>query len=290
MQKLECDILFLGLGPIGAGFASELMKIGQKICVISDFESYLLPSASHNENKMIRLNWDAALGREIYADTSYVLWKSLPFERSNGSEIGRWLKSSQFLTPKINHFSSSSVYANLKDEIYFEDSKIDLDSQHLNSKQSIEKYLAELSTIKSTQITNYRISNIYGGNLNSGFINESLLNLKIGAPIRVFKDFDIVRDYLEIQDLISALLELHAINTSEGSLNISTGFGESISAILQIFENSLHFTPEVLKIEHTTVIQKKSVLSCDKLRGIIQWSPKALGNVLPSMIDFSLKP
>jgi nucleoside-diphosphate-sugar epimerase len=290
MQKLEYDTLFLGLGPIGTGFASELTKQDQKVCVISDIESYLLPSESNSDNKIDRWNWNTALQREIYADTSYVLWRSLPFDRTNGPEIKHWLESSQFLTSKINHLSSSSVYANLKEEIYSEDFEIDFSFQRLNSKQIIEKFLEELSTIKSIQSTNYRISNVYGGNLNSGFINESLLNLKNGEPIRVFKNFDIVRDYLAIQDLISALVELHAMNLSRGSINISTGFGESISGVLQIFANSLHYRPKVLEIEHSSIVQKKSVLSCDKLKTLIQWSPKSLGEVLPSMIDFYLKP
>jgi len=290
MQKLKYDILFLGLGSIGASFVSELRKLDQKICVISDRESYLLPSGLRNENRVDRFNWDTAFEREIYAETSYVLWKSLPFKRANGPEIERWLESSQFLTPKINHLSSSSVYANLKDQIYSEDSKIDSSFRHLNSKQSIEKYLDELSAIKSIRSTNYRISNVYGGNLNTGFINESLLNLKNGEPIRVFKNFDIVRDYLEIQDLISALLELHGMNLSIGSVNISTGIGEPISEIIQIFENSLHYRPKVVEIEHSSAVQKKSILSCDRLKTLIRWSPKALRDVLPSMIDYSLKP
>jgi dTDP-D-glucose 4,6-dehydratase len=285
MQKLEYDILFLGMGPIGTNLAVELNKLDRSICVISDLETKLPPIGLHKDKKIETLNWDAALQSQVYADNTYVLWKTSPIYRTKGPQIVRWLESPQFLTSRINHLSSASVYTNLEEEIFFEDSILNSSFSGFSSKQNLENFLEELCLKKLILNINYRISNVYGNNANVGFINESLLNVLNEKPIKVFKDLDVIRDYLEIQDLIWAMLELDEMNLPKGSINISTGFGESISRILELFENSLHFKPEILEVEPPALVQKRSVLSCEKLKTHIQWSPKTVEEALPTMVN-----
>jgi hypothetical protein len=75
------------------------------------------------------------------------------------------------------------------------------------------------------------------------------------------------------------------MNLSKGSINISTGIGESVSRILELFENSLQYKPEILEVEPPALVKKRSVLSCDKLKTHIRWNPKTIGETLPPMVN-----
>ena len=143
----------------------------------------------------------------------------------------------------------------------------------------------EISSEKQTKFVNYRIANVYGSGLSYGFINESLNKIRDDLPIRIYNRLDLVRDYLLIDDLVAAMLDLRLLEYSDEILNISTGHGVSISEIVALFKSPGIKNIELLEVEVPMKTIFRSVLSCKKLEETISWKPQLLFKALDTLMQ-----
>jgi UDP-glucose 4-epimerase len=166
--------------------------------------------------------------------------------------------------------------------LFFSESDYDChkSSAPLNAKQELEELVLAISQLKQSDFVNYRISNVFGAGLSHGFINESIENIRNGRPVRIFKNLDIIRDYLLIDDLIDAFFNLRLYNFSDNVFNISTGFGVAISEVIEHLELSWGKDLKFLEIEAPKHTLPRSVLSCKNLEKTIPWKPQLLGESL----------
>jgi hypothetical protein len=282
---LECEVLFLGFGPITFALAKQLIAKGNKVIVISgDQRTFMAQGAELPKELFKMISWSDALNEQINSESTYIGWRKPPQNRLLGPQITSWIKSINLKTGKIHHLSSASVYTGSQDlyseaDYNFRDIKGDL-----NSKQELEKFVFELSIGKNTNFINYRISNVYGSGLNQGFINESIDNLKGNNPIRIYKKLDLIRDYLLIDDLIVALSDLRLSQTTNETLNISSGRAVAISEIVDQLKTTKRVQFEILEVEAPKETLLKSVLSCKKLEETISWTPKRLEESLEILL------
>jgi len=273
---LECEVLFLGFGPITRALASKFIAQNHKVIVVTDKSLFNDPEDFFPIGNFQKMNWSDALTEQIDSESTFVGWRKPP----QGDEITSWVKSSNLKTRKLHHLSSASVYEGNKMKF----SEIDFDFRKVgeprNDKQALEKLVGDIGIEKKIKFVNYRISNVYGVGLNHGFINESLNNLKNNIPVKVFSNLDLVRDYLLLDDLISALLQLRLYEPLPEILNISTGEGTLISEVVNQLKD---LGSEDLKLQEEDApvgVKLKSVLSCKKLEEIINWKPKRLDEAL----------
>lgn len=283
---MRFDALFLGFGRISAAIIESFHYAGMKIGVISNSTSLsdLALNTRISGSTVTFLKWREVSSSDLQASTSYIAWRQSPAEMSLNDEIEEWLTSSKFRTQRFIHLSSGSVYLS-NDTEYIESEFKAIPNNCVNAKQRLELYLKSLSERKEAKLINLRISNVYGENLQKGFINETKRNIDTLQPIKAFLNLNPIRDYLYLSDLVSAINQLRKIDLPSQDINVSTGIGVTISSILSILESSVHKKYTIEAVQAPDGIQQSSVLNCDKLRDTIQWNPQQVHDVLPGFLS-----
>jgi nucleoside-diphosphate-sugar epimerase len=277
---LECEVLFLGFGPITHALASKFIAQNHKVIVVTDKSLFNDPEDHFPIGNFQKMNWSDALTKQIDAESTFIGWRKPP----QGDEITSWVKSLNLKTRKLHHLSSASVYEGNKVKF----SEMDFDFRKVrepkNDKQALEKLVGNIGIEKEVKFVNYRISNVYGVGLNHGFINESINNVRNNLPVKVFRNLDLVRDYLLLDDLISALLQLRLYEPLPEILNISTGQGTLVSEVVNQLNTLRANDLKLLEVDSPMKLKQKSVLSCKELEEIINWKPKRLDDALKNLI------
>lgn len=279
------DILFIGFGKITHSIINKFSNEKITIGVISTHmasEEFDLNSISG----ISPMNWEDALTIKISSKTTYISWKSPLIETNQNMAINGWLDSSNFETERMFHLSSSSVYPDSS----FEHFETDFQPNPLNSsnpKQKLELHLKYLAERKKFDLINLRISNVYGGDLTYGFINQSVINIKDHRPVGAYLKLNPIRDYIFLDDVTEAIKQLRQINLNSQNINLSTGYGTSVKTILQLFESNSSNNYEIKSLESPADMQKYCVLNCEKLKEIIAWDPKQIKMVLPRILSNS---
>ncbi|AFI84244.1 NAD-dependent epimerase/dehydratase family protein [Methylophaga nitratireducenticrescens] len=106
-------------------------------------------------------------------------------------------------------------------------------------KLAIEKYLLMYAELYQLDATILRPSNPYGPGQThkgvQGFIGTCIDKINDGQPITVWGDGSVVRDYVYIDDVVSACLATMK-GQQRGPLNISSGVGYSLNQIINMIE------------------------------------------------------
>ena len=281
---MECEVLLLGFGPITQAFAQSLIAKGHKVITISQRLSTSSAGTEFSADTFHTISWQDVLSQQVSSASTYIGWRQSPQSQPLGIELIDWLKSTNLRTGKIHHLSSASVYSGSQELFSEIDYASAISTKPLNSKQILEKLVVDLCREKDSEFVNYRISNVYGPGIHQGFINESLNNLKNGAPITIFKELDLIRDYIFIDDLISGLIDLRLHRSRDEILNISTGRGVSISEIISYLKNLGVNDLKLLEIAAPKNTIPRSVLSCEKLKETISWKPQGIEETLLRLV------
>ncbi len=236
-------------------------------------------------NSLQAISWHDVLSQQVISESTYIGWRQSPQSQPLGVDLIDWVKSASLRTGKIHHLSSASVYTGHKVQFSEKDYDPVTDNKLVNLKQALEKLVVNLSQEKECKFVNYRISNVYGSGLHQGFINESLENLKGGEPVRVYKDLDLVRDYILIDDLVSGLIDLRMHESSDEILNLSTGRGVAVSEIIAHLKDLGINGLKLLEKESPENIMPRSVLSCKKLEETITWKPRMIEENMPRLVQ-----
>jgi UDP-glucose 4-epimerase len=119
-----------------------------------------------------------------------------------------------------------------------ENSPTDPECSYGITKLTIEKYLALFYQLYGLEYTILRPSNVYGSRQNpegiQGAISVFLGKVKRGAPIQIWGDGKVVRDYIYIDDLVEAISIVANIKTLDRIFNIGSGMGVSLRAIIEV--------------------------------------------------------
>lgn len=153
------------------------------------------------------------------------------------------------------------------------------------SKAAAEIYLASYRAAHGVDCRIARISNPYGAGQNparrQGAASTFLFQALSGETISIWGDGSVVRDYIHIADLASAMLAL-ADTPSErlGGIhetpifNIGSGEGISLNGILDVLRDHLALSPIVDYQPGRTFDVPVSVLDINKARRVLRWQPR----------------
>jgi UDP-glucose 4-epimerase len=116
-------------------------------------------------------------------------------------------------------------------------------------KLAIEKYLHMFETLKGLDYRVLRVSNPFGPsqhlNPAQGVVGNFIHQLSVGRRLSVWGDGSIVRDFVYIDDVVSALM-LAGRHSGEGRVfNISSGKGYRLIDVIEIIGSALGKRPEV---------------------------------------------
>ena len=146
-----------------------------------------------------------------------------------------------------------------------------------------------------------RLANVYGPSVaqssanDRGVINKITRDSMLGKDLQVFGDGEFIRDYVFIDDVVSAFLYAAGLNNVDGrSFNIASGIGHTIKETFELIANksgeiigrqvSVNFIPmptDASPIEYRNYIGDSSLF-----RSVTEWSPKvSLQSGIDSLIE-----
>lgn len=146
------------------------------------------------------------------------------------------------------------------------------------TKLAIEKYLELHRHLYGLDYTVLRLSNPYGEHQRVGgtqgaiavFLDKALR----GEAIEIWGDGSVVRDYIYIADVISAMLATVDYRGGQHIFNIGAGQGKSLNEILDAIERVAGNTIERRYIKARPFDVPTSILSITRAQQELGWRPK----------------
>jgi len=137
--------------------------------------------------------------------------------------------------------SGGTLYGNPVSNPVNENHPLNPLSFHGAGKVAIETFLRTFSTFPENMTTIVRPSNVYGPGqpLRSGFgvIRTMLEHVHRGTVMEIWGDGTTVRDFLYIDDMISALIRLIDLFMDNNTYNVGSGIGYSLKQLKAIIES-----------------------------------------------------
>jgi UDP-glucose 4-epimerase len=180
---------------------------------------------------------------------------------------------------KLIYFSSGgAIYGNNGLQLNKEDSPLFPMNYYAYSKLAMEKFIQFEARLSGLEYIIVRPSNPYGSGQNlfgrQGLIAVSLGKILAGEPATVWGDGSVIRDYLHISDLCSAINSLVEIQPVNEIFNIGSGIGVSVNDILKTVQKASGKNLEIKYLPSRAVDVPKNVLDISKLQSATAWKPQ----------------
>ena len=136
-----------------------------------------------------------------------------------------------------------------------------------------------------------RLPNVYGGVIQRatserGFINLSIRQALMGKGLRYYADSENIRDFLHVEDVVTALLSAmnHRENVVSETFVIGTGIGtrirDALSEIARQVESttrkSVEIVPEISPPETYDIDRRSAIIDSSRFRERTGWMPQIL--------------
>ncbi|MDA1197792.1 MAG: NAD-dependent epimerase/dehydratase family protein [Proteobacteria bacterium] len=290
MDKKIKSIVTGGAGFIGSNLVDRLVKEGHQVIVIDNFISGDKKNLSHHSKKIVKIiNLDIVQDKKLnkyFYNVDYVfhlagLAEIIPsIKNPKNYFINNVLGTLNVLeackNKKIKKFvyaASSSCYGNPKKFPTSEDEKVDTKNPYAMTKFLGEELVMKYATIFGMPNVSFRFFNVYGPRLNTsgqyGAVFSNFLKQKKNKkPLTIVGNGNQTRDFIYVEDLIDAFLQILKNKKVNEIYNLGSGKETSINKIAQIFGGKRIFVPKRLGEP------KRSLANISKIRKDINWTPK----------------
>jgi UDP-glucose 4-epimerase len=286
-------------GHLGSLLVSELTKEGWSIFAVSRRDSFThLSNVTH-----IPHEWSNSIAFEIprvdtvfhlAAQTSAYKARENVAEDIHSNVVGtvNLLESIARSNVKPVFIFTGSMTEYGMTSTYPVDEKVPLspqtfyDAAKITTEMYAEQFVREGWLSKSITL---RLSNVYGSHsraqgVDRGFLDRSILKALTGEPLFFFGSGEYVRDFLHVDDVISALISaaLHVDDLDSSVFNIGTGFGTTIkSALALIAKEAENLTGSpvqvnqgVFPVDSYAIERRNSIANSQVFREATGWTPK----------------
>ena len=163
--------------------------------------------------------------------------------------------------------------------------KLPIDEQHPTNpicsygiiKLAIEKYLELYYLLDGLDYTVLRLSNPFGerqrSHASQGAVAVFLGKVLRGEIIEIWGDGTVVRDYIHISDVVSAMIAAMGYQGSEHVFNIGSGEGVSLNDMISMIEQVTNRKANVRYVAKRDFDVPISVLAIDRAKKELAWSP-----------------
>ena len=174
--------------------------------------------------------------------------------------------------------SGGVLYGQAKQIPTPEDAPTEPIAAHGISKLAIEKYLAVYEYLYGLDYRVLRVGNPFGpfqmAMKNQGVIAASIPRALAGERIEIWGDGTVVRDYLFVDDVVDALEAAADDRSDLRVFNIGSSRGRRLTDVIGAIETQLGRQLEILWKPGRPVDVPVSVLSIDRAKSVLGWSPK----------------
>ena len=146
------------------------------------------------------------------------------------------------------------------------------------TKLTIEKYIAMYASLYGIEFCFLRPSNVYGEgqrlNVGQGVIGVLADRALRGEPLEIWGSGENLRDYLYIEDMVSATIALVNYRGPHRIFNVSGGEGHSVTDIVRMLSDCIGVMPEIRLKPDRGFDVPANVLDSSRLRRETGWEPK----------------
>ena len=146
-------------------------------------------------------------------------------------------------------------------------------------KLTIEHYLRLAAGRRHLSAIVLRIANAYGEALSpdasQGLIGTAVARLRAGLPVRVIGNAENVRDYVHLDDVVTAMVEALSCDGDFEIFNIGAGTGHSVTQVIDAIERAWGevVTREEQSHPNAQALNNYCVLDIEKARDGLGWTP-----------------
>ena len=269
------DYCFVGSGAILGALLKAPDLEDSKILVISN---------QFTQNRTLAFN-----NRVTVISRAYFLNTRITYEIENLiilTKSHRWEDTSEFLkvmhalreqvSKTVVHISSGSVYGNMSRRGNEATPTLPI-SKYGKSKIAEEEIVLDQFKFSQNVIV-LRVSNVYGNLIFNDFVNNCIRAIDKKETVVIFLNGTLVRDFLFLDCLISAIIKLleSEFLERETCFNVSSGHSTSIAELVAKIELLTGSTVKKIDGSFDSGVIEYSVLDNSKLLSTINWNPLSL--------------
>jgi UDP-glucose 4-epimerase len=158
-----------------------------------------------------------------------------------------------------------------------EDNPVNPISAYGLGKLMVEKLLHLYHSIHSLDYTVLRVSNPYGRfqmpDRSQGFVATVVQRALDHKPLELWGDGSVVRDYIHIDDVCTALISAALTNTEHRVFNIGSGVGRSLKDVVRDVSHVIGSDVAVRYLPGRPADIPVNVLDCTRADVILDWRP-----------------
>jgi nucleoside-diphosphate-sugar epimerase len=254
----------------------------------------LISSLNSHEDRFIGNKKLTVESRENFLERKHmpfcgdVLIASKPFMWAKPDAMSAILgKFNQNVPNRIIYLSSGAVYGNTSQPATENDQKLPINPYGFFKSQE-EETLIKLFR-DQTNLKILRVSNIYGNSKFNDTVNLILNSIKSNEVFPLYGLGLLERDFLHINDLISALETiLSGTLSQEEIVNISSGTATPTYKLLDFIEEGCGKRPKIRNYPILPQMAFSSVLNSDLIKQRSSWAPSDLRTLLAAYTRESL--
>ena len=305
---MKNNILIIGAtGFIGKNIIQTLLHTGNKLVLLR--RSFSTISDTLKNNPLIKwINADLKnnlLIQEVIEKNNInivihlasSLVPSSSEESFNGELSNIILPTFKLIDYCLNHnikfifFSSGgTIYGKVNSKTISENDSRNPINYYGYSKLLIEEYILFKHRDNQLKYLILRPSNVYGRyqrvDKNQGFIAVAIDKILHDKTIEIWGDGEVIRDYINVEDVAIITKKLIENNIENKILNIGSGEGYSLNEILTIFSSNFSKDIKVKYTEKRTVDVDKMILDVSLLRENIDFTLTPLDRGISQYIDY----
>lgn len=191
----------------------------------------------------------------------------------------------------IVYFSSGGTVYGKANDLIDEHKQLNPINYYGYSKLMIENHIRFLNTTQKLSYLILRPSNVYGKyqkiEAQQGFIAVSLGKFLSNSSIEIWGNGEVVRDFIDVQDVSEGLRKLIEANIANTTLNMGSGEGKSLNEVLSILENILERSIAIIYKDKREVDLDRMVLNINKIKNYIDFNPKSLKSGINNFVEFT---
>src|ERR1019366_827832 len=148
------------------------------------------------------------------------------------------------------------------------------------TKLAAERYVLMAARQREVPVRVLRVANAIGATQMSrtgqGVIAALLHGAQSGSSVQLFGDGSSVRDYVDVADVAKACVALSSLESAELVVNVGTGVGHRLDAVVQLVEDVTGETIKVDRAPSRTTDVREITLDVARLKGLVDWRPMTL--------------
>lgn len=294
-----------GSGFIGLAISKLLQSLGHEVIIAS--------RRVHSTHSSEWVEFDIGRTETISNITNlqpdgvfHMAWSSIPSsaQQSPAIDFRTNLAGTAELFTKLCNAEIRTVFSSSGGTVYGQAELCPTPEDHPFapiSMYGVGKVAAEICAHSLQRISDFdvriaRISNPVGPSYNigkpQGVVSIFARRILEGSEITLLGDGTVVRDYLHVNDVASALvtmMEMNLNSSTDNVFNIGSGVGLSVNDVIDIIASETSIAPKIIRRPSRDFDVKSSILDIKKSYNILGWKPSYVGNKLISHLVMEIK-